>query len=150
MCALVTGVQTCSLPISGVRLFDILTDAAITLLFFLQGAKLSRQALLSGAGAWKLHGAVLTSTFLIFPLLGLGIGRLHLLDPTMAAGFLFLPLLPSTVQSSIAFTSIARGNIAAAVCRASFSNLIGARARVGEGNSGAGRVYIGARACIIK
>src|SRR3546814_6458895 len=47
---------------TGVRLFDILTDAAITLLFFLQGAKLSRQALLSGAGAWKLHGAVLTST----------------------------------------------------------------------------------------
>src|SRR3546814_10974515 len=43
----------------------------------------------------------------------------------MAAGFLFLTLLPSTVQSSIAFTSIARGNIAAAVCSASFSNLLG-------------------------
>src|SRR3546814_8742055 len=101
-------------------LFDILTYAAISLPCFLQGAKLSRLSLLSGAGAWKLHGAVLTSTFLIFPLLGLGIGRLHLLDPTMAAGFLFLTLLPSTVQSSIAFTSIARGNIAAAVCSASF------------------------------
>src|SRR5699024_2125076 len=34
-------------------------------------------------------------------------------------------LLPSTVQSSIAFTSIARGNVAAAVCSASFSNLAG-------------------------
>ena len=33
--------------------------------------------------------------------------------------------LPSTVQSSIAFTSVARGNVAAAVCSASFSNIIG-------------------------
>jgi sodium/bile acid cotransporter 7 len=37
----------------------------------------------------------------------------------------FLSVLPSTVQSSIAFTSIARGNVAAAVCSASLSNLIG-------------------------
>src|SRR3546814_17590716 len=67
----------------------------------------------------------LASTFLTFPLLRLVVVRLHLLDPTMAAGFLFLTLLPSTVQSSLAFTSIARGNIAAAVCSASFSNLLG-------------------------
>lgn len=33
--------------------------------------------------------------------------------------------LPSTVQSSIAFTSVANGNVASAVCSASFSNLIG-------------------------
>jgi len=122
-----TVVLATQLPVhgAGVALFDILTDAAIVLLFFLQGAKLSRQALLSGAGAWKLHVAVLTSTFLLFPLLGLGISRLHLLDPMMAAGLLFLTLLPSTVQSSIAFTSVARGNVAAAVCSASFSNLLG-------------------------
>jgi sodium/bile acid cotransporter 7 len=37
----------------------------------------------------------------------------------------FLCVLPSTVQSSIAFTSIAGGNVAAAICSASFSNLIG-------------------------
>ena len=38
---------------------------------------------------------------------------------------MFLCCLPSTVQSSIAFTSIAKGNVAAAICSASFSNLIG-------------------------
>jgi solute carrier family 10 (sodium/bile acid cotransporter), member 7 len=38
---------------------------------------------------------------------------------------MFLCCLPSTVQSSIAFTSIARGNVAAAICSASLSNLIG-------------------------
>jgi sodium/bile acid cotransporter 7 len=110
---------------AGVAVFDYLTDAAIMLLFFLQGAKLSREALLSGAGAWKLHLAVLASTFLLFPLLGLAISRSQLLDPTLAGGLLFLTLLPSTVQSSIAFTSVARGNVAAAVCSASFSNLLG-------------------------
>ncbi|MBF7014303.1 bile acid:sodium symporter family protein [Novosphingobium resinovorum] len=110
---------------AGTSVVDMAADAAIVLLFFLQGAKLSREALLSGAGAWKLHLAVLGSTFVLFPLLGLGIERLGVLDPVMASGLLFLTLLPSTVQSSIAFTSVARGNVAAAVCSASFSNLLG-------------------------
>lgn len=109
----------------GLPVFDGLTDAAITLLFFLQGAKLSREAIIGGASAWRLHFAVLLFTFAVFPLLGLGVSSLPLLDPTMAGGMLFLTLLPSTVQSSIAFTSIARGNVAAAVCSASFSNLLG-------------------------
>jgi len=109
----------------GVPLFGGLTDAAIILLFFLQGAKLSREAIIDGASAWRLHLAVLLSTFGVFPLLGIGISHLPFLDPAMAGGLLFLTLLPSTVQSSIAFTSVARGNVAAAVCSASFSNLLG-------------------------
>ena len=47
------------------------------------------------------------------------------LTPELYAGVMFLCCLPSTVQSSIAFTSIAKGNVAAAICSASFSNLIG-------------------------
>ena len=38
---------------------------------------------------------------------------------------LHLAVLGSTEQSSIAFTAIARGNVAAAICSASFSNLAG-------------------------
>ncbi|MES2020152.1 bile acid:sodium symporter family protein [uncultured Bradyrhizobium sp.] len=103
---------------------DIAT-AAIVLLFFLHGAKLSRQAILDGARHWRLHAATLATTFLLFPALGLLATRLHLLDGPLANGLLFLSLLPSTVQSSIAFTAMARGNVAAAVCSASFSNLVG-------------------------
>lgn len=99
--------------------------AAIVALFFLHGAKLSREAILAGAGAWRLHVAVLASTFVVFPVLGLGLAHLPFLSPAVANGLLFLTLLPSTVQSSIAFTAIARGNVAAAVCSASFSNLLG-------------------------
>ncbi|MBJ6121826.1 bile acid:sodium symporter family protein [Sphingomonas mollis] len=98
-------------------------DTAIVLLFFLHGAKLSREAIWAGARNWQLHVAVLAVTFVLFPVLGLGM--MHLLSGPVAAGLLFLTLLPSTVQSSIAFTAIARGNVAAAVCSASFSNLLG-------------------------
>ncbi|MBB3859994.1 sodium/bile acid cotransporter 7 [Novosphingobium hassiacum] len=103
----------------------IAADAGIVLLFFLHGAKLSREAIWAGASNWRLHLATLGVTFAVFPLLGLGIGATHIAPPEFAAGVLFLTLLPSTVQSSIAFTAIARGNVAAAVCAASFSNLAG-------------------------
>jgi sodium/bile acid cotransporter 7 len=100
-------------------------DIGIVLLFFLHGAKLSREAILSGLRNWKLHLAVLAVTFVAFPLFGLGLSALPFVNGPLAAGLLFLTLLPSTVQSSIAFTAIARGNVAAAVCSASFSNLLG-------------------------
>ncbi|MFS0735812.1 bile acid:sodium symporter family protein [Sphingomonas sp. 1P06PA] len=108
-----------------VPLFANLADGGIVLLFFLHGAKLSREAIWAGARNWRLHLAVVGMTFLLFPLLGLALAQLPLLDPTLAAGMLFLCLLPSTVQSSIAFTSIAGGNVVAALCSASLSQLIG-------------------------
>ena len=91
-----------------------LANAGIVLLFFLHGAKLSREAILAGAGHWRLHLTVLAATFVLFPLAGLGIAAIPHLPAIVATGMLFLTLLPSTVQSSIAFTSIARGNVAAA------------------------------------
>ncbi|KTW09850.1 bile acid:sodium symporter family protein [Sphingomonas sanguinis] len=102
-----------------------LAEAGIVLLFFLHGAKLSRDAIWQGLRNWPLHLAVLASTFILFPAIGLGMVRLPGMDPAWASGILFLTLLPSTVQSSIAFTAIARGNVAAAICSASFSNLLG-------------------------
>ncbi len=128
MIALIGTVVLASvLPASGhaARVVAIAADAGIVLLFFLHGARLSRQAVLDGARHWRLHMAVAAATFLMFPLLGIGIAALPGLTPSVATGMLFLTLLPSTVQSSIAFTAIARGNVAAAVCSASFSNLAG-------------------------
>jgi sodium/bile acid cotransporter 7 len=117
------------LPCQGeaARVLGHLTTAAIGLLFFLHGAKLSREAMLSGLSNWRLHLLVLASTFVMFPLLGLAMKPLatSLLPPGLYVGILFLCTLPSTVQSSIAFTSVARGNVAAAVCSASASNFAG-------------------------
>ncbi len=105
--------------------FEWAANAGIVLLFFLHGAKLSREAIVAGAGHWRLHLAVMAVTFALFPLLGLAIRAIPGLPVLIASGMLFLTLLPSTVQSSIAFTSIARGNVAAAICSASFSNILG-------------------------
>jgi sodium/bile acid cotransporter 7 len=104
-----------------------LTTVAIGLLFFLHGAKLSREAMVSGLTNWRLHLLVLASTFVMFPLLGLALKPLsgRIVTPELYVGILFLCTLPSTVQSSIAFTSMARGNVAAAVCSASASNFVG-------------------------
>ena len=126
--ALVATVLAASLlPARGeaARVAGWLTAAAIALLFFLHGAKLSREAVLQGIGAWRLHVSVLASTFVLFPVVGLLVGLVPGLKPEVAAGLLYLCLLPSTVQSSIAFTSIAGGNVPAAVCSASASNILG-------------------------
>jgi len=117
------------LPVSGQGAvwFAWLTKAAIALLFFLHGARLPREQVVAGLIHWRLHLTVLASTFVLFPLLGLALVRLPaaILPAQLAAGVLYLCLLPSTVQSSIAFTSQARGNVAAAVVAASTSNLLG-------------------------
>lgn len=104
-----------------------LTTFAIALLFFLYGARLSPKDAWEGARQLKLHALVLAFTYVLFPLLGLALSLLvpHLLTPELYVGFVFLCALPSTVQSSIAFTSIAHGNVAAALCAASASNLLG-------------------------
>ncbi|CAB3771730.1 bile acid:sodium symporter family protein [Paraburkholderia humisilvae] len=112
---------------SAATAFNGLTDAAIALLFFLHGAKLSREAIVAGATNWKLHAAVFGSTFVLFPVLGIALHPVlgHFVKPWLYLGILFLCTLPSTVQSSIAFTSMAKGNVPAAVCSASASSLLG-------------------------
>ncbi|MCP2166526.1 bile acid:sodium symporter family protein [Goodfellowiella coeruleoviolacea] len=123
------GVATL-LPASGGAAVGLgyVTKVAIGLLFFLYGARLSPQAALEGLRHWRLHLVILVATFVLFPLLGLASGVLvpaGVLTEPLYVGLVFLCALPSTVQSSIAFTSLAKGNVAAAICAASFSNLVG-------------------------
>jgi len=101
--------------------------AAVALLFLLYGARLAPSAIWSGLRNWRLQSVVLASTYCLFPLLGVALTLLlrgHL-PADAVTGLLFLCLLPSTVQSSVAFTSIARGNVPAALCSASLSNVLG-------------------------
>jgi solute carrier family 10 (sodium/bile acid cotransporter), member 7 len=117
------------LPCRGVSagLFEYLTGVAIALLFFLQGARLPRATITAGALHWRLHLVVFAVTFLLFPIVGLALRPLSgtLLTPPLYLGLLFLCTLPSTVQASVAFTSIAGGNVAAALCSASTSSILG-------------------------
>ncbi|MFD3745385.1 bile acid:sodium symporter family protein [Nocardia sp. NPDC058633] len=116
-------------PVSGAAAEALgwVTKAAIALLFFLYGTRLSPAQAWAGLRHWRLHLTVLSMTFVIFPALGLGLWLLGrgILPADLLVGVLFLCLVPSTVQSSIAFTAMARGNVAAAMVSASMSNLLG-------------------------
>ncbi len=106
---------------------DRLIDVVIALLFFLHGAKLPRAAVIAAARHWRLHAVVLLTTFALFPLGGLILEPIlsPLTTPALYVGILFLCTLPSTIQASIAFTAIAKGNVPAAVFSASASSFIG-------------------------
>lgn len=117
------------LPLTGTAAdgLDRFTDLAIAALFFLHGARLPRESIIAGLLHWRLHLTILACTFVLFPLFGLVLKPLAgwALTPELYIGVLFLCALPSTVQSSIAFTSIAGGNISAAVCAAALSSILG-------------------------
>ena len=127
---LVTTVALASfLPVSGqvAHFFEGLTTVCVALLFFLHGAKLSRDAIIAGVGHWRLHLLVIATTFVVFPVIGVVLRPVlePLVTPQMYTGVLYLCILPATVQSAIAFTAMARGNMPAAICSASGSTLLG-------------------------
>ncbi|WP_172121994.1 bile acid:sodium symporter family protein [Devosia sp. 919] len=100
---------------------------AVALLFFVYGAKLKTEAVVAGFANWRLQLTIVGLTYVMFPLLALALVFLggSLITDELALGLLYIGILPSTVQSSIAFTALARGNVAASVCAASVSNLLG-------------------------
>ena len=104
-----------------------LSIVTVVLLFFFHGAKLSREQVVAGLVRWRLHLVILAATFVFFPLVGVAAAHLWpgLLPPDLWLGVLFICALPSTVQSAIAFVSIARGNVPAAIASASASQMLG-------------------------
>ncbi|MDB5452259.1 MAG: bile acid:sodium symporter [Caulobacteraceae bacterium] len=118
------------LPVSGAAIapFSLFTKFVIAGLFFLYGARLAREAVIAGMLHWRLHLLVLAVTFVAFPLVGVGIGKLFagaFASTLMLTGVLYLTCLPSTIQSSVAFVANACGAVATAVCTASASQMVG-------------------------
>lgn len=120
------------LPVRGaaVPIAQGVSTAAIIFLFFLNGVRLPRDEVLHGIRNWKLQGSALAFCFGVMALLGLGtqFATAPFLPATLALGFLFLGILPSTVQSATAASSLAGGNVAASVVAAALLNLIGVAA----------------------
>ena len=129
MAIIAAAVVASFLPATGIgaQVLSVATKVAIFCLFFLYGARLHPEEALRGLKHWKLHLTILAFTFVVFPLIGLAIGLLPgwALAPALIPGMVYVTLCPSTVQSSINFTSIARGNVAGAIVSASASNLLG-------------------------
>ena len=106
---------------------EVLNKLGIALVFYLNGLSLSMHSLRQGATRWRVHLLIQLSTFLVFPLLGLGLLQLGKawMSPDMLLGYFYLCALPSTVSSSVALTVAARGNVPVALFNATLSALMG-------------------------
>ncbi len=106
---------------------DTITSLGIALIFFLHGIGLSPKAIIAGMSNWRLHLYVQSITFLVYPLIWLicGDGLQAFMPAALAFGFCYLFALPSTISSSVAMTSIARGNVPGAIFNASLSSILG-------------------------
>lgn len=103
-----------------------ITDVGIALVFFFYGVKLNPDQLKAGLTNWKLHLLIQLSTFLVFPLVVLGMMNFTpWIDEDFQLGISYLSTLPSTVSASVVMVSIAGGNLPGAIFNASISSLIG-------------------------
>ncbi|MDP9805494.1 sodium/bile acid cotransporter 7 [Trueperella bonasi] len=107
--------------------FSTAADVGVGLVFLVYGMRLRTSEVIAGLRNIKLQTAVLATTYVFFPLLGFAFYWLtgSIIGAAFATGLLYLSLLPSTVQSSVTFVSIARGDVASAVCSATISNILG-------------------------
>lgn len=106
---------------------QFVSNAAVFLLFFLNGLRLPRHEVVAG----------MTNHRLLWPLVMWSYGAMALagwllwqagqgwMPPLLALGFLYLGCLPSTVQSATAYSSLAGGNVASSVVAAALLNLLG-------------------------
>lgn len=129
MILIATVIVASLLPARGAALQGIGTVSTIAIftLFFMHGARLSHQSVIDGLARWKLQLAILVFGYGIMPLFGLGFAQLldGWLSPGLVLGMIFLAVLPTTVQSSIAYSSISGGNVVGAVIASAASNLLG-------------------------
>jgi len=106
---------------------DAVTVYGVALAFLLYGLTLPPERMKAGLMNWRLHLVVQSSTFVLFPALvwGSALALGGRIGPELMLGFFFLAALPSTISSSVAMTSIARGNVAGAIFNATLSSLLG-------------------------
>lgn len=99
----------------------------LVIVFFLYGLTLSPEKMRAGLTRWKVHVTVQLGTFVLFPIVVLiaGFFLKGIFPPEVWLGFFYIAALPSTVSSSVAMTSLARGNVPVAIFNATLSAFLG-------------------------
>lgn len=103
------------------------SNTAVFVLFLLHGLRLPRAEVWEGLGNHRLLVPLVLWVFGAMTLAGWGLwhaGGLFL-PPLLAIGFLYMGVLPSTVQSATAYSSLAGGNVASSVIAAALVNILG-------------------------
>lgn len=116
------------LPVSGEAraIAGTVTNVAVFALFLLYGLRLPRGEVLAGLGNWRLllplalwvFGAMSAAGWLLWQA-----GLAHL-PALLALGFLYLGVLPSTIQAAPSYSSLAGGNVAISVVAAALLNIV--------------------------
>lgn len=111
----------------GREIAQLVANAAVFLLFFLNGLRLSRADVLRGIGNLRFLSPLVAWVFLAMTAAGWAVYQVGLLflPPVVALGFLYVGALPSTVQSATAYSSLAGGNVASSVVAAALLNILG-------------------------
>lgn len=117
------------LPATGVMrgVVQGVSSAAVFVLFLLYGLKLSRADVRAGLTNARLLVPLVLWVFGVMAAAGWGLWQLTQgwLPGALALGFLYLGVLPSTVQSATTYSSLAGGNVASSVIAAAMLNLLG-------------------------
>lgn len=117
------------LPATGIwqPVAQTISNIGIFVLFFLNGIRLSRCAVMQGIGNLRLLVPLVVWCFGAMALAGAGLALIAdgLLPGLVALGLLYLGAMPSTVQSATAYTSMAGGNVASSVVSAALINILG-------------------------
>jgi sodium/bile acid cotransporter 7 len=103
------------------------SNAAVFTLFLLYGLRLARAEVFAGLGNHRLLVTLVLWVFGAMTLVGAGLWQVSgtFIPPLLAIGFLYLGVLPSTVQSATAYSSLAGGNVASSVIAAALINILG-------------------------
>jgi sodium/bile acid cotransporter 7 len=106
---------------------DVVTQVGMALIFFFHGGALALATLRAEAGRWQLHALIQGTTYIVFPLLALLVylAGQPFLPPETRLGFFFVGAVSTTISSSIAMTSVGRGNVPIALFNATLSGLLG-------------------------
>lgn len=117
------------LPVSGSarEIAQLVTNAAVFLLFFLNGLRLPRHEVWQGMGNHRLLWPLVVWNFGGMALAGWAVWQAGQgwMPSLIALGFLYLGCLPTTVQSAPAYSSLAGGNVASSVVAAALLNILG-------------------------
>ena len=103
------------------------SSAAIFVLFLVNGVRIGRGEIARGLANWRFFAPLFVWVFAVMALAGWGLGAVAatMLPPLVALGFVFLGVLPSTVQSATSYTALAGGNVALSVVGAALINIAG-------------------------